>query len=78
MSPCVFWTGPERHSPGRRSVAATGRLEPPAPPTDPRAVQSRPRMGLRVANGVAAASASGSNRAHNGCVLREGEAAFTH
>lgn len=46
--------------------------KPNAPPTDPSATQLQPGMGLYVANWVAAAIASGSNRARRGCLLSEG------
>lgn len=58
--------------PASRRLKRDWETKPTAPPTDPSATQSRARMGLSLANGVPAATASGSNRAHSGRVLSEG------
>lgn len=62
--------------PASRRLKRHWETKPSAPPTDPCAAQSQPGKGLYVANCIAAAVASGSNRARRGCLLSEGRAAF--
>lgn len=50
----------------------TDKTKPDALPTDSSTTQPQPEVGLYVANNIAAAIASGSNRAGKGCLLREG------
>lgn len=45
-------------------------------PTDSATTQSQPEVGFSLANDIAAAIASGSNRARKGCLLTEGGSTF--